>query len=52
MAGRYSDDDLMVAVEDGDEDISPDPRVSSKSIAEPSDFTPVAVRAEDAGGCR
>ena len=45
---RYSEDDLMVAVEAGAEDISTDEGVF-EVVAEPSDFTPVRKALEQAG---
>ncbi|HKC83804.1 MAG TPA: YebC/PmpR family DNA-binding transcriptional regulator, partial [bacterium] len=47
-ASRYSEDELMVAVEAGAEDISIDEGVF-EVIAEPADFTPVRRALEEAG---
>src|SRR2546429_5177527 len=47
-ASRYSEDDLMAAVEAGAEDISADEGVF-EVIAEPADFTPVRKALEAAG---
>jgi YebC/PmpR family DNA-binding regulatory protein len=47
-ASRYSEDDLMVAVEAGAEDISTDDDVF-EVITEPADFTRVRKALEDAG---
>jgi len=47
-SARYSEDDLMVAVEAGAEDISTDEGVF-EVIAEPADFTPVRKALEEAG---
>jgi YebC/PmpR family DNA-binding regulatory protein len=45
---RYSEDDLMVAVEAGAEDLSADEGVF-EVVTEPADFTPVRRALEDAG---
>jgi YebC/PmpR family DNA-binding regulatory protein len=47
-ATRYSEDDLMVAVEAGAEDITTDEGVF-EVVAEPSDFTAVRKALEEAG---
>ncbi len=47
-AERYSEDDLMVAVEAGAEDISTDEGVF-EVVTEPADFTPVRKALEQAG---
>jgi YebC/PmpR family DNA-binding regulatory protein len=47
-ASRYSEDDLMVAVEAGAEDISTDEGVF-EVVAEPADFTAVRKALEEAG---
>jgi YebC/PmpR family DNA-binding regulatory protein len=47
-AERYSEDDLMVAVEAGAEDISTDEGVF-EVVTEPADFTPVRAALEQAG---
>jgi YebC/PmpR family DNA-binding regulatory protein len=47
-ASRYSEDDLMVAVEAGAEDISTDEGVF-EVVAEPADFTAVRTALEQAG---
>ena len=48
MPTRYSEDDLMVAVEAGAEDISTDEDVF-EVVSEPADFTAVRNALEQAG---